>query len=516
MRLKLPARRAGVTTIPGLVCALGLMTPVLGQAEGPPDGEADGGASGGLELSAEGSASPEAGVEADAGADAGTEADAGAEADADAEQPAKTKTKRWDPRKEQRWIKRWAPEPHMLEIGIYGGLFKLAETHELFNPDSTLPDQGYLPLRKLNPDLGLRIGYYPIRFFGIEAEGGAMPSKLEGGGGVTPFTVRGHAVAQLGLWSVTPFVLVGAGMLGINSKGPLGSDIDPALHFGGGVKVFINRWVMLRVDARDVVTHQLGVDNTFKSHNLELLLGLSVTLNRKNKQPAPEPEPEPRPEALPGDRDGDGFLDDADTCPDEAETVNGYQDEDGCPELDSDGDTFFDDQDSCPEEAGVAPDGCPIRDTDGDGFADDVDACIEEPETVNGFEDTDGCPDTLPDAVARFTGAIKGITFDTGKDTIKRTSIPVLDEAVKVLQDHPSLRIEIVGHTDNEGKHESNMTLSAARAESVKSYLVGMGVAEDRVVTSGLGPDVPIDTNDTKAGRANNRRIEFKIITGNL
>jgi OOP family OmpA-OmpF porin len=499
-----------LTTIPSLVCAIGLMTPALGQAEGPPD-ESGGEGAGGFELSAEGSASPEAGVEGDAAAegDAATEGDAAAEAD----QPKPAS--KWDPRKEKRWIVRWAPEAHMIELGVYGGLFKLADTHELFNPDPTLPDQGYLPLRKLNPDLGGRIGYYPIRFFGIEAEGGAMPSKLEGGGGVTPFTVRGHAVAQLGLWSVTPFVLVGAGMLGINSKGPLGSDIDPALHFGGGVKIYVNRWVMLRLDARDVVTHQLGVDNTFKSHNLEVLLGLSITLNRKNKQPEPEPEPEPEVEAAPGDRDGDGMLDEVDTCPDEAETVNGYQDEDGCPELDTDGDSFYDDQDSCPEEAGVAPDGCPVRDTDGDGILDDADSCVSEPETANGFEDSDGCPDTLPDAVARFTGAIKGITFDTGKDTIKRTSMPVLDEAVKVLLEYPSLRIEIAGHTDNQGKPENNMTLSAARAESVKSYLVGMGVAEDRIVTTGYGQDVPVDTNDTKTGRSNNRRIEFKIITGN-
>jgi OmpA-OmpF porin, OOP family len=512
MRLKMPARRAGATTIPGLVCALGLLTPALGQAEGPPDESSseapEGDASGGFELSAEGSADPESGIE--------TEADVESDAtvEADPAEPKAAKPSKWDKRKEQRWIVRWAPEPHMVELGIYGGLVKLNGDHELFEPDVTLPQQGYLPLRKLNPDIGGRIGYYPIRFFGIEAEGGAMPSKVEGGAGVTPFTVRGHAVAQLGLWSVTPFVLVGAGMIGV-TKGPLGSDIDPALHFGGGVKIYLNRWVMLRLDARDVVTHQLGVDNTFQSHNLEVLLGLSITLNRKNKKPEPEPEPEPLPEALPGDRDGDGFLDDADTCPDEAETVNGYLDEDGCPESDRDGDTFFDEQDTCPDEAGVAPDGCPVLDTDGDGFLDDVDGCIEEPETVNGFEDTDGCPDTLPDAVARFTGSIKGITFDTGKATIKRSSMPVLDEAVTLLQEHQSLRIEIGGHTDDQGEPEKNMTLSAARAESVKSYLVGMGVAEDRIVTVGYGQDVPIDSNDTKAGRTNNRRIEFKIITGN-
>lgn len=473
--------------ITGLVCVLGLTASPLAHAGPPRDG--------------------------DPGAEAGGELSFGASTDSGVESSTSTNAqsrRTWDTREDQPWIRRWRPEAHMIELGIYGGVFLLNRDHELFDPRLELPLQGWQPLRRLNPDFGARIGYYPLRFFGIEAEGGAMPSKLDDGSSAVPFTVRGHVVGQLGLWSVTPFLLIGGGMLGINSSGPLGTDIDPALHVGGGVKIYINRWVMLRVDVRDVVSHKLGPDLTFVSHNLEALLGLSITLNRRNTPPPKRPDERP---AGPGDRDGDGILDLDDECPDDPETVNGYQDTDGCPEYDRDGDTYWDDQDACPDEAGVDPDGCPIRDADGDGYLDDVDACPQEPENFNGFQDEDGCPDELPKELERFTGAIKGITFDTNKSTIRRDSIPVLDQAVQILLQFPDVRIEIAGHTDNQGKHDHNMKLSQERADAVKSYLVGMGVAETRIETKGFGPDVPVDTNDTKAGRANNRRIEFRVIT---
>jgi len=473
--------------IPGLVCALGFLTSPVALAGSPPEGDSEVGAEATLELSSE------------TGAETTTETNA-------------QRGRKWDPRTEQPWIRRWRPEAMMVEVGIYGGVFLLNRDHELFDPRVELPQQGWQPLRRLTPDLGVRVGFYPLRFFGVEAEGGAMPSKLDDGSGAVPFTLRGHVVGQLGLWSVTPFVLIGGGMLGVNSSGPLGTDIDPALHVGGGVKIYINRWVMLRVDVRDVVSHKLGVDETFKSHNLEALLGLSITLNRRNSPPPRRPDQPPV--AGPGDRDGDGILDRDDQCVDVPENINGYQDTDGCPEQDRDGDGYWDDQDSCPDEAGVDPDGCPVRDTDGDGILDDVDKCVSEPETQNGFQDEDGCPDELPDDIKRFTGSIKGITFDTNKATIRRGSIPVLDEAVQILMQYPDVRIEIAGHTDNQGKHDHNLQLSKDRAESVKSYLVGMGVAESRIETVGHGPDKPIDSNDTKAGRANNRRIEFRVLAG--
>jgi OOP family OmpA-OmpF porin len=420
-------------------------------------------------------------------------------------------------RKHLPWIKRWAPEPHMLEIGVYGGIMLLAETHELFSADLGLPDQGYKPLKRVLPDLGARVGYYPLRFFGVEAEGGVLPASLaDGSGSATAYTVRGHLVAQLGLWSITPFVLVGAGALGISSpREALGNDIDPALHFGGGVKFYIHRLVMLRLDLRDVVTHKQSLEAGFVSHNLEALLGLSVTLGRR-KIEAHEPEPQTEPEN--DDRDGDGIPNDLDGCPDEPETVNGYKDTDGCPDKDTDGDGIFDELDACVDEPETVnefedEDGCPEPDTDNDGFYDKQDSCPTEPESDNGYKDADGCPDEVPDEVARFTGTIEGITFDNDRDTIRKSSKKSLDAAVKVLTEHTEIRIEISGHTDIKGDRDHNLDLSRRRAESVKKYLVDHGIDETRITTIGHGPDKPVDTNDTEKGRANNRRIEFKPIT---
>ena len=107
---------------------------------------------------------------------------------------------------------------------------------------------------------------------------------------------------------------------------------------------------------------------------------------------------------------------------------------------------------------------------------------------------------------------IEGIYFDTGKDTIKDKSKVALDQAFDVLNKYGALRVRISGHTDNVGKKEKNLDLSRRRAESVKKYLVDKGITDARIETEGFGPDKPIESNDTKAGRAKNRRIEFEVI----
>jgi OOP family OmpA-OmpF porin len=168
--------------------------------------------------------------------------------------------------------------------------------------------------------------------------------------------------------------------------------------------------------------------------------------------------------------------------------------------------------DACPDEVGVKPDGCPIRDKDGDGIFDDKDKCINEPETKNGFEDADGCPDTLPERVKKFSGVVQGIFFDQGKATIRKQSATTLDSAVKVLQEFPSIKLEISGHTSSEGDGAFNQKLSQDRADAVKQWLVDKGVTTDRIKTRGVGPDEPIADNKTPAGRAKNRRIEFKVL----
>lgn len=413
------------------------------------------------------------------------------------------------------WIKRWAPEPHMGELGVYGGAYFPSPDHELYDPDPAEPEQGWKQLAKVAPEVGLRFGYYPSRFVGLEAEGGVMPTRLRDvDDPALLYTFRGQLVLQLGLWSITPFVLVGGGGLGIVSDADvLGRDLDPLLHFGGGLKFYLSRYVQLRVEARDVVSHKRGVEEIFEGHNLEVLAGLSITLGREKDKPRPR---DPLPYVA-SDSDNDGIPDNRDACPNEAETVNGYLDEDGCPELDSDGDGFWDDQELCPNEAETVnnyldEDGCPETDDDRDGFWDKQDNCPNEAETFNGFQDQDGCPDEVPAEVTAFTGTIRDIQFETNSDALRPTSMPTLDRAVEVLTQYPDIRMEIIGHTDDRGDREHNLDLSRRRAESVKTYLVQRGIDEGRIITLGVGPDQPIDTNKTRVGRANNRRIEFKII----
>lgn len=104
------------------------------------------------------------------------------------------------------------------------------------------------------------------------------------------------------------------------------------------------------------------------------------------------------------------------------------------------------------------------------------------------------------------------VEFETGNATLTPTGQRVLDDLIPVLQKLAGRRFEIVGHTDSDGARQSNLALSAARAESVKNYLMQHGIPANALVTSGLGPDKPVADNGTSEGRARNRRIEFRLL----
>ena len=104
----------------------------------------------------------------------------------------------------------------------------------------------------------------------------------------------------------------------------------------------------------------------------------------------------------------------------------------------------------------------------------------------------------------------QGILFDTGKSDIKPESTPTLKQIAATLKEHPELKVEVQGHTDNVGKADANLKLSQARADAVKRALTTeYGVSDGQVTAKGYGDTKPAADNTTAEGRANNRRVEL-------
>jgi OOP family OmpA-OmpF porin len=112
----------------------------------------------------------------------------------------------------------------------------------------------------------------------------------------------------------------------------------------------------------------------------------------------------------------------------------------------------------------------------------------------------------LDDTLAR-----RIIEFESGKATLTPVGKSILDEMAVALQKVKGKKVEVIGHTDNVGLRESNLSLSQARAEAVRSYLAGKGIDPEMIGVSGQGPDRPVADNANADGRARNRRIEFRV-----
>jgi outer membrane protein OmpA-like peptidoglycan-associated protein len=187
--------------------------------------------------------------------------------------------------------------------------------------------------------------------------------------------------------------------------------------------------------------------------------------------------------ALPGDRDGDRVKDDDDLCPDDPEDVDGFQDQDGCPDPDNDGDRIADADDRCPME----------------------------PETYNGIDDDDGCPDRGRVIVTdTHIEILDKIYFSRDRADIKPESLPIIDATAATLLGNPDIHaMEVQGHAaDNEA---SAWGLSGQRAAAVRRALVDRGV-NTRLVIKPFGPSQPLRTGTSEQARAVNRRVEFLIL----
>lgn len=175
---------------------------------------------------------------------------------------------------------------------------------------------------------------------------------------------------------------------------------------------------------------------------------------------------------------------------------------------DSDRDGVIDSRDKCPgtrRGARVNANGCVATgpDTDTDGVPDNFDRC---PDTVVGAAvDGNGCP-------VRQVVVLNGVNFNTGSGALTDSAKRVLDGVVETLRSQRATLIEIAGHTDSRGDAEANLRLSQIRAESVRDYLIQRGINASRLTARGYGEYEPIASNDTEAGREENRRVEFRVI----
>lgn len=253
------------------------------------------------------------------------------------------------------------------------------------------------------------------------------------------------------------------------------------------------------------------------------------------------------------DQDGDGFADMEDDCPEEPGVLNGCPDFDGdgvadkddecpeqagtaenngCPEgTDSDGDGFMDDKDDCPNQAGPL-NGCPDRDSD--GIRDQIDLCPDEAglENFNGCPDSDGdgignhldvcpfeagpssnrgCPEINDQELELLEYATQAVRFETGSARLKSESYIVLDEIVSIMRRYPHYALKISGHTDNVGSSSNNEELSEKRAKACFSYIKDQNISKLRLSYIGFGEERPRASNDDRAGRRLNRRVEFDL-----
>lgn len=203
------------------------------------------------------------------------------------------------------------------------------------------------------------------------------------------------------------------------------------------------------------------------------------------------------------DSDGDGIADKDDACPNEA----GLESLAGCP--DADGDGVADKDDQCPNEAGPAENnGCPWADGDNDGVLDKDDQCPD----VAGTVANNGCPEVTEEVQKQLNDYARTILFDTGKSSIKAESTSVMVDIIQILSEYPTARFTVEGHTDSVGSAKLNQSLSESRANAVRDFLIDKGIGASRLSAIGYGEDKPIATNNTRAGRKQNRRVEINLI----
>ena len=419
--------------------------------------------------------------------------------------------------------------------------------------------QGYLEFG----GFGTLAKFDPTLPFGTKNSGGARLS-FASGSGLATFILEGDAsYFDLGAAAPSKLVLIpaharlvyaptmgqvslllGAGAVHNDYRitGPVKGGMREWGYSGlAGFRVAMGSYMSLRVEGvLDYITHPYPHTGNMplRTTNRSVQAGLAFPLWNAPRVAKPEPRPvpvtpapTPAPTAAPEpvkpapqpDADNDGVPDIRDQC---AATAPGTAvDLAGCPAYrDTDNDGVIDSKDACPATAGneaVDGRGCPLaRDTDQDGVPDTRDRC---PATAAGTAvNSVGCapepvaaPAPAPQPLFKNnerTVTLRGVNFEPAKDDLTAGSMAILDEVARQLNEAPSIKVEIGGHTDARGPYTRNVNLSLQRAEAVRAYLVMQGVSAERLVARGYGPAKPVGSNDTASGRAMNRRVELKRI----
>ncbi len=153
-------------------------------------------------------------------------------------------------------------------------------------------------------------------------------------------------------------------------------------------------------------------------------------------------------------------------------------------------------------------------DGDGDTIADADDQCPQEPETMNGNEDSDGCPDSGGVALGPDEIVIMDkVTFDSGSSQVKTVSHPLLDAVAQTLVDNPGiLHVQVAAHADEQGLGGYNLKITNERAAAVVEYLVAKGVEPGRLSAAGYGEECPLDPGHDATAWEKNRRVQFWVL----
>lgn len=291
-----------------------------------------------------------------------------------------------------------------------------------------------------------------------------------------------------------PYVSAGAGHADFGDDVLItqtaGSDHEETrVNVGAGVRYNVSDNVSIRADLREF--H--GIDES--TFDTQASLGLTFAFSRTVSESDPKP----------ADADNDGVPDSRDQCPGTPAEVN--VDSTGC-ERDNDSDGVANSKDQCPNTpagASVNNRGCEL-DSDNDGVVDSQDQC---PGTTAGAEvDDTGC-----EGVSETVETIElNVQFPTNSSVIGDAYDNEIRRVADFMREYPETNVEIAGHSDSMGEADYNRFLSQRRAEAVATRLTdALGISADRVKAVGYGEAEPVASNDTAAGRAENRRVEARI-----